>query len=229
MKRFGYNMPRDAADFSDDSDASDSDDSVQNTPLGVGHSYLTGASLERAKSKNKRAKQGLSAQEKQEFEVILRMLSVSRSSVAEGMGFAFDHVDASSDIVDTIKESFEKSKKGYVAVPNKVAKLYLLSDILHNSGVCVGMSGASRYRVLISNILPGIFANLGQELKLATGRMTSRQIEERILTVLKVGLLTLSLTYLLTHSLTRLLVVGRMVALSCPVLGWSRNGILRQI
>ena len=45
MKRFGYNMPRDAADFSDDSDASDSDDSVQNTPLGVGHSYLTGASL----------------------------------------------------------------------------------------------------------------------------------------------------------------------------------------
>ena len=185
MKRFGYSMPRDA-ESSDDSDGSDSDDSGQYTHQGSGHTYLTGASLERAKSKNKRAKQGLSTQDKDDFEIILRKLSVSRWARAGAMGFAFDHVEAGSDIVSTIKASFDTSKKGFVAIPNKVAKLYLLSDMLHNSGVCIGMNGASRYRVLISNVLPDIFANFGQELKLATGRMTSKQIEERVLSVLKV-------------------------------------------
>ena len=178
-------MQRDV-ESSDDSDDSDSDDGSQNFHQGSGHTYLTGASLERAKSKDKRAKQGLSAQDKENFENILLKLSVSRWAIADAMGFAFDHVEAGFDIISSVKASFDNSKKGIVSVPNKVAKLYLLSDILHNSGVCIGMTGASRYRVLISNILPDIFANFGQELKLATGRMTSKQIEERILSVLKV-------------------------------------------
>lgn len=56
----------------------------------------------------------------------------------------------------------------------KVARLYLLSDILHNSGAPI--KHASNYRSLLSACLPEIFLELGALRRSILGRMTSRQV-----------------------------------------------------
>jgi U2-associated protein SR140 len=62
--------------------------------------------------------------------------------------------------------------------PAKVARMYLLSDLLHNSSAPV--KNASTYRTLLQTHLPDIVQNLGVWKKGLLGRLTSGQFDERI-------------------------------------------------
>ncbi|CAN0395854.1 unnamed protein product, partial [Discosporangium mesarthrocarpum] len=57
-----------------------------------------------AREKN-RAGVELTDKEFDTFSSLLRGLTNSRSKIVEAMGFALDHVDASADVVNVLKES----------------------------------------------------------------------------------------------------------------------------
>jgi len=69
-------------------------------------------------------------------------------------------------------------------VSKKVAKIYLLSDILYNSSAPV--PNASMFRVAFQPKLEGIFENLNETLKGIQGRITAEHMKEQILRVLRV-------------------------------------------
>lgn len=64
-----------------------------------------------------------------DFLDLLRNLTISREKIKEAMGFALDFADASEEVVEAIKDSLVVLE---TAMPVKLARLYLLSDILHN-------------------------------------------------------------------------------------------------
>eukprot|EP00624_Nannochloropsis_granulata_P003394 evm.model.NODE_27172_length_5403_cov_13.087729.1 len=107
------------------------------------------------------------------------------------MGFAFDHADASQDVVDMLKASLceegglpeEKSAEVPPSLPLRLARLHLLSDILYNSSAAV--RNASTYRTYLQLVLPYVFAAFHSFLA-ALGRITKQYVEEKLIHVLKV-------------------------------------------
>tara|TARA_B110001452_G_scaffold223140_1_gene196260 strand:- start:442 stop:753 length:312 start_codon:yes stop_codon:yes gene_type:complete len=71
------------------------------------------------------------------------------------MGFCIGKAAASVEIAETITESLTLAE---TPVPKKIARLFLLSDILHNSSAAV--PNASSYRSHFQEALPQIFASL---------------------------------------------------------------------
>ena len=74
------------------------------------------------------------------------------------MGKALDFADASEEVVDLLCESMLVDA---TPINVKIARLYLLSDILHNSSAPV--RNASSYRMHIQKSLPKIFEHLVSE------------------------------------------------------------------
>lgn len=141
---------------------------------------LTGAQIERVKSERVDRVHALSRDNAEQLSSILLDLSISNNSVKEAMGFAFDHADAASEVIETIKSSLLAPGSAV----SKVAKLYLLNDILHNSGSSV--KHASNYRSAIQTCLPLLFENLNECYRGIGGRMSAKQVEDRVLGLLRV-------------------------------------------
>ncbi|CAM9626309.1 unnamed protein product, partial [Hapterophycus canaliculatus] len=95
------------------------------------------------------------------------------------MGFALDHADASADVVGVLKESLLVPE---TPIHVKIARLYLLSDVLHNSSAPV--KKASSYRTHLQKGLPEIFDGLNVAFRGVEGRMTAKQVEDRIMGLL---------------------------------------------
>lgn len=77
------------------------------------------------------------------------------SLLLQGMVFALDNADAAGDVVDILQESLTLPE---TAPPTKLARLFLVSDILHNSTAPV--RNASRYRSKLEAALPEVFESL---------------------------------------------------------------------
>jgi len=97
------------------------------------------------------------------------------------MVFALDHADANVEIVATIKESLTLDS---TPLATKMARLYLLSDILHNSQS--GVKNASRYRSEVQKALPAVMVSFGASLKSSSGRMTAQALKEQVMKVMEV-------------------------------------------
>lgn len=78
---------------------------------------------------------------KQRLAVLLKEVSFQRGTIARAMAFAIDHSDAAAQVVDLICKSMLMTDS---PLSVKLARLYLVSDILHNSSVHV--SNAWKYR-----------------------------------------------------------------------------------
>ncbi|RUS15187.1 hypothetical protein BC937DRAFT_92780 [Endogone sp. FLAS-F59071] len=78
---------------------------------------------------------------KQRLEIMLRRINFQRGTVAKAMAFAIDHADAADEVVDILTRALMLPD---TPVTTKIARLYLVSDILHNSSVPV--SNAWKYR-----------------------------------------------------------------------------------
>lgn len=86
-------------------------------------------------------KGSLKEDERDKLEEMLRGLSPRRGDVAEAMLFCLNHAEAAEEIVECIAESLSILK---TPLPKKIARLYLVSDVLYNSSAKV--ANASYYR-----------------------------------------------------------------------------------
>lgn len=121
----------------------------------------------------------LSDDDMDEFEDLLRSMSLERADIEEGMAFALDHADAARDVVDVLTEALTLSE---TLVPIKVARLFLVSDILHNCSAPV--KNASAYRAAFQQKLPRIFESLEETHRSISGRITREAFKKRVSAVL---------------------------------------------
>ncbi|KAH7416576.1 hypothetical protein KP509_14G097400 [Ceratopteris richardii] len=84
-------------------------------------------------------------------------------------------------IVEVLTESLTLKE---TIIPTKVARLMLVSDILHNSSAPV--KNASAYRTKFEASLPDIMESFNELYRGITGRITAEALKERVLKVLQV-------------------------------------------
>ncbi|ERN19817.1 hypothetical protein AMTR_s00064p00173090 [Amborella trichopoda] len=119
--------------------------------------------------------------QRDQFEDMLRALTLERSQIKEAMGFALDNADAAGEVVEVLTESLTLKE---TLIPTKVARLMLVSDILHNSSAPV--KNASAYRTKFEATLPDIMESFNDLYRSITGRITAEALKERVLKVLQV-------------------------------------------
>ncbi|OLL24289.1 U2 snRNP-associated SURP motif-containing protein [Neolecta irregularis DAH-3] len=109
------------------------------------------------------------------FEWLLRNVDYRRGSIARPMAFAIDHADAADEIVDIIIQSLMLSES---EIRKKVARLWLVSDILHNSSS--GVPNVWKYRQLFESRLPEVFIHLNVIHKSFDGRIKAENFRRQI-------------------------------------------------
>ncbi|RLN07616.1 U2 snRNP-associated SURP motif-containing protein-like isoform X1 [Panicum miliaceum] len=123
----------------------------------------------------------LTDSQRDEFEDMLRALTLERSQIKEAMGFALDNADAAGEIVEVLTESLTLKE---TPIPTKVARLMLVSDILHNSSAPV--KNASAFRTKFEASLPDVMESFNDLYRNITGRITAEALKERVMKVLQV-------------------------------------------
>lgn len=116
----------------------------------------------------------------------LRHLNSKRQTIREAMAFCIDNSFKCTEVVEIISESLTIS---HTSAEKKLARLYLLSDILHNSKVMV--KNASAYRTEIKKRLRGIFISIKecydlQESSTDSGSKLKSDFRNRVKSVLYV-------------------------------------------
>jgi U2-associated protein SR140 len=146
-------------------------------------SHMTGAQIERATGKDKRGAIKLNDWEKETFHKLLRVqLCATQDSICEAMAFAFDKSGAAIEISDLLKEALLETTNG-ISVDTRIARLYLLSDILFNSQQ-PGVRNAFQYRDAIERMSPEVFESLGKHGNGKAGRMTMNRLRNAVSSVL---------------------------------------------
>ena len=122
----------------------------------------------------------LTEEQRDAFEDILRSLTVERGSIRTAMLFALDHAAAAAEISDTLVQALTL-RETPVAV--KVARLFLLSDVLHNSNA--SPSNAAAYRSHLISRLPLVFESLHDAYSALDSRITAQEFRRRVTAVLR--------------------------------------------
>jgi len=68
------------------------------------------------------------------LEDLIRHLTPERSKIGDAMIFCIEHAEAADEICECIAESLSSCE---TSIRKKIARLYLVSDILHNCSVKV--------------------------------------------------------------------------------------------
>ncbi|CAL9229878.1 unnamed protein product [Arabidopsis halleri] len=150
-------------------------------PLPATRSPESTSTYAAGKGRRTEAEQTLTDSQRDEFEDMLRALTLERSQIKEAMGFALDNADAAGEVVEVLTESLTLKE---TSIPTKVARLMLVSDILHNSSARV--KNASAYRTKFEATLPDIMESFNDLYCSVTGRITAEALKERVLKVLQV-------------------------------------------
>eukprot|EP00798_Chlamydomonas_sp_ICE-L_P032267 gene32267-16833_t len=106
---------------------------------------------------------------------------VERNDIVDAMMFTIDNADAAGEVVEILSEALTLPE---TPVPTKIARLFLVSDILHNSTAPV--RNASRYRSRLEAVLPTIFESLQDTYRSVETRMTQEFLRRYVLRVLRV-------------------------------------------
>ncbi|XWS70514.1 hypothetical protein CRYUN_Cryun03dG0054300 [Craigia yunnanensis] len=145
------------------------------------HEKDSTATYAAGRSRRVEPEQTLTDPQRDEFEDMLRALTLERSQIKEAMGFSLDNAEAAGEIVEVLTESLTLKE---TPIPTKVARLTLVSDILHNSSAPV--KNASAYRTKFEATLPDIMESFNDLYCSVTGRITAEALKERVLKVLQV-------------------------------------------
>lgn len=141
----------------------------------------SGATYAAGRSRRVEPERTLTDSQRDEFEDMLRALTLERSQIKNAMGFSLDNADAAGEIVEVLTESLTLKE---TPIPTKVARLMLVSDILHNSSAPV--KNASAYRTKFEATLPDIMESFNDLYRSVSGRITAEALKERVLKVLQV-------------------------------------------
>ncbi|XP_041656879.1 U2 snRNP-associated SURP motif-containing protein isoform X2 [Cheilinus undulatus] len=118
----------------------------------------------------------LRAEHRQRLQTLLTELSPSREDIAKAMLFCLERADAAEEVVKHIAESLSSLQ---MPLQKKIARLYLVSDVLHNS--CAKVAGASYYRKYFESKLPQIFGDLNAAHKNIQARLQAEQFKQRVM------------------------------------------------
>lgn len=125
-------------------------------------------------------KGSLSNTQRDRLEDLIRGLTPEKSKIGEVMVFCIEHSDAAEEVVECITESLSNES---TLVTKKIARLYLISDILHNCGVKVNK--ASFYRTIFESKLMDIIKEMKAAYDKLEGRLQAEGFKVRILRTLK--------------------------------------------
>ncbi|KAI3990610.1 hypothetical protein MKX01_022910, partial [Papaver californicum] len=145
------------------------------------HEKEAGTTFAAGRSRRVELERTLTDPQRDEFEDMLRALTLERGQIKEAMSFALDNADAAGEVVEVLTESLTLKE---THIPTKVARLMLVSDILHNSSAPV--KNASAYRTKFEATLPDIMESFNDLYRGVSGRMTAEALKERVLKVLQV-------------------------------------------
>jgi U2-associated protein SR140 len=107
------------------------------------------------------------------LQAMLRGITLRRERIARVMVFAIDHAAAAETVTNVIIESLLQP---CTPLSRKLARLYTVSDILHNSSVSA--SNAWRYRSLFEEKLDTVFLHWGDVANSFAGRIKSESCKE---------------------------------------------------
>jgi len=118
-------------------------------------------------------------------QLVRKKLSLSRKTICEAMSFCFDNCVAAREVCALLKESL-LDESDYVANDTRIARLYLLSDILFNSQQ-PGVKNAFMYRTTIESMAGTFFrefGNLVRRKEQSSGRITVNRLRKAVSAVL---------------------------------------------
>jgi U2-associated protein SR140 len=114
---------------------------------------------------------------------LLRSVNLDRSSVRDCMGWCMDHADASVDVVACVADSLTLDE---TPLAKKVARLYVVSDLLYNSSAPV--ANASSFRTRLQEALPAILHSFHRAHARALsegGRITADALRTKVTATLR--------------------------------------------
>ncbi|KAJ3160626.1 U2 snRNP-associated SURP domain-containing protein [Geranomyces michiganensis] len=118
----------------------------------------------------------LARHQRARFEHMLRKLTLDRGDIGKAMIFCLDHAEAADEIVATIAKSLLIATTP--VFPTKVARLYLLSDVLHNTATPV--PNAWKLRAGIESRLEEIFAHFAVVRRAIGRRLRQEQFRRAV-------------------------------------------------
>ncbi|XP_075617260.1 U2 snRNP-associated SURP motif-containing protein isoform X9 [Balearica regulorum gibbericeps] len=142
--------------------------------------YLHGMSEEQeteAFVEEQNKKGALKEEQRDKLEEILRGLTPRKNDIGDAMVFCLNNAEAAEEIVDCITESLSILK---TPLPKKIARLYLVSDVLYNSSAKV--ANASYYRKFFETKLCQIFSDLNATYRTIQGHLQSENFKQRVMT-----------------------------------------------
>lgn len=122
----------------------------------------------------------LTSSHRRKFQSILRNLNLERGCILNAMVFAIEHAEAADDIIAILCNSL--MLKTTPMYPTKIARLYLISDILHNSSASA--PNAWKYRTGFEPHLGNIIDHFNSIWKSIDARLKAEQIRQSVLAVL---------------------------------------------
>uniref|UniRef100_A0A8D8W3F9 U2 snRNP-associated SURP motif-containing protein n=2 Tax=Cacopsylla melanoneura TaxID=428564 RepID=A0A8D8W3F9_9HEMI len=122
----------------------------------------------------------LSNSQRARLEDFLRNLTPERVKIAEAMVFCMEHSDAAEEICECIMESLSNET---TLLHKKIARLYLVSDILHNCGIKI--TNASYYRRGFESRLFQIFTEMHTTFLRLESRLKAEGLRTRVMQVFR--------------------------------------------
>ncbi|BFZ00599.1 hypothetical protein BsWGS_03638 [Bradybaena similaris] len=118
----------------------------------------------------------LTNSQRDRLEDVLRELTPDRTKIAEAMVWCLDHAEAAEEVVDCIAESLSIIQ---TPIPKKIARLFLVSDILFNSSAKV--PNASFFRKFFQTKLKEIFKDVNESYEKIEGRLKAEQFKQKVM------------------------------------------------
>ncbi|XP_043913231.1 U2 snRNP-associated SURP motif-containing protein-like [Protopterus annectens] len=118
----------------------------------------------------------LKEENRDKLENILRGLVPRRVDIGDAMVFCLENAEAAGEVVECIAESLSILQ---TPLQKKIARLYLVSDILYNC--CAKVANASYYRKYFEVKLPQIFEDLHVAHKHIQARLQAEQFKQKVM------------------------------------------------
>ncbi|XP_048744647.2 U2 snRNP-associated SURP motif-containing protein-like isoform X2 [Ostrea edulis] len=118
----------------------------------------------------------LTDSQRDRLEDMLRELTPERNKVGDAMVWCLDHAESAEEIVECITESLSILQ---TPIPKKIARLFLVSDILFNSSAKV--PNASFFRRCFQHKLRDIFKDVHETYAGIDGRLKAEQFKQKVM------------------------------------------------
>ncbi|XP_071085782.1 U2 snRNP-associated SURP motif-containing protein-like [Haliotis cracherodii] len=118
----------------------------------------------------------LTDSQRDRLEDMLRELSPERQKIADAMVWCLDHAESAEEVVECIAESLSILQ---TPLPKKIARLFLVSDILYNSSAKV--ANASYFRKYFQVKLEEIFRDVHESYENIDGRLKAEQFKQKVM------------------------------------------------